>query len=96
MSLRYAERFPGTRQLLPALQYLDRIVNYVISHLTRDQLRIFWHQHPCHLHNRRMKLVSRVATGVPDLATNEELHKCPICMATKLRKTVLAKVEMTS
>jgi GAG-pre-integrase domain len=60
---------------------------YVISHLTRDQLRILWHQRLGHLHNRRMKLVSRVATGVPDLATDDELHKCPVCMATKLRKT---------
>jgi hypothetical protein len=34
-----------------------------------------------------MKLVSRTATGVPDLATDDELHKCAVCMATKLRKT---------
>jgi hypothetical protein len=30
--------------------------------------------------------LSKAATGVPDLATNNELHECPICMAAKLCK----------
>jgi hypothetical protein len=60
---------------------------YVIRHLIRNQLRILWHQCLGHLHNQRMKLVSRAATGVPDLATDDKLHKCPVCMAAKLRKT---------
>jgi hypothetical protein len=65
----------------------DPLPMYVISHLTRDQLRILWHQRLGHLHNWCMKLVSRAATGVPDLATDDKLHKCPVCIAAKLRKT---------
>jgi GAG-pre-integrase domain len=59
---------------------------YTINHLTRDQLRILWHQRLGHLHNRRMKLVVKAAVGVPEIATDDELNKCPICMAAKLRK----------
>jgi GAG-pre-integrase domain len=60
--------------------------SYSISHLTRDQLRILWHQRLGHLHNRGTKLLSKTAIGVPDLATDDDLHKCPVCMAAKLRK----------
>jgi hypothetical protein len=60
--------------------------SYSINHLTRDQLHILWHQCLGHLHNRHMKLLSKTVIGVPDLATDDELHKCPVCMAAKLRK----------
>jgi GAG-pre-integrase domain len=59
---------------------------YTINHLTRDQLRILWHQQLGHLHNRRMKLVAKAAVGVPKIASDDDLNKCPICMAAKLCK----------
>jgi hypothetical protein len=33
-----------------------------------------------------MKLLSKMAISVPDLATDDELHKCLVCMDAKLWK----------
>jgi hypothetical protein len=33
-----------------------------------------------------MKLVAKAAVGVPKIASDDDLNKCPICMAAKLCK----------
>jgi hypothetical protein len=63
---------------------LDPPPSYSKSHNTRDQLRILWHQCLGHLHNRHMKLLSKTTISVPDLATDDELHKCPVCRSVWL------------
>ena len=59
---------------------------YVISHLTRDQLRVLWHQRLGHLHSRRVSDMHMYAEGVPQVPIATELDTCPICAAAKLRK----------
>ena len=38
---------------------------YVISHLTRDQARLLWHQRLGHLSYRRVKKAQQTATRIP-------------------------------
>ena len=59
---------------------------YIIHHLTRDQLRILWHQRLGHLHSRRVSDLHRYAQGVPPVPIATELDSCPICIQAKLRK----------
>jgi hypothetical protein len=59
---------------------------YLLRHLTRDQLRILWHQRLGHLHSRRVSDLHRFAQGVPSVPIATELDTCPICAQAKLRK----------
>jgi GAG-pre-integrase domain len=58
---------------------------FQIHHLSRDQLRILWHQRLGHMHSRRVSDLHRYATGIPQLPIATELDKCPICLQAKLR-----------
>ena len=66
---------------------------YEIAHLTRDQLRILWHQRLGHLHSRRVSEVHRHAHGVPNVPIATELDKCPVCLHSKLRKAARGKLD---
>jgi hypothetical protein len=66
---------------------------YTISHLSRDQQRILWHQRLGHLHSRRVADVHKFARGVPKVPIAGELDKCPICLHAKLRKAAASKVD---
>ena len=59
---------------------------YVLRHLTRDQLRLLWHQRLGHIHSRRVSKMHQAARGVPNVPVATELEKCPICLQAKLRK----------
>lgn len=60
--------------------------SYTIASMSRDQLRILWHQRCGHLHSRRVSDLHKFARGVPKVAIAGELEKCPICLHAKLRK----------
>ena len=59
---------------------------YLIHHLTRDQLRILWHQRLGHMHSRRMSDLHRHIRGVPSLPIATELDTCSVCAQAKLKK----------
>ena len=73
---------PSVTELLHARD--DRL--FYVNHLTRDQLRILWHQRLGHLHSRRVSDLHRFAKGIPNVPIATELDKCPICLAAKLSK----------
>jgi hypothetical protein len=58
----------------------------IICHLTRDQLRLLWHQRFGHIHSRRISDMHRHADGVPKIVIASELDIYPICAQAKLRK----------
>ena len=61
--------------------------------LTRNQLRILWHQRLGHLHSRRASDLHRFVVGVPSLPIATELDNCPVCARAKLRKADRSKVD---
>jgi hypothetical protein len=66
---------------------------YTLSHLSRDQQRILWHQRLGHLHSRRVSDVHKYARGVPSVPIAGELDKCPVCLHAKLRKAAAGKAD---
>jgi hypothetical protein len=65
---------------------------FVISHLTRDQLCLLWHMRLGHIHSHHMSKMHQYAIGVPDVPIATELDNCPACAQAKLRKAAASKV----
>jgi hypothetical protein len=60
--------------------------SYMIRHLTRDQLRILWHQRLGHLHSHhQVNDLHKYAIGVPNVPIASELDTCPVCIQAQLR-----------
>ena len=58
-----------------------------VSQLSRDQLRLLWHQRLGHLHDRRLHDTHKSADGIPRLPVGgTALDRCPVCIQAKLRK----------
>ena len=70
----------------PTYEYLEPGDRYMVNHLSRDQLRILWHQRLGHLHSRRVANMKDAADGIPKVPIATELDTCPICAHAKLRK----------
>jgi hypothetical protein len=66
--------------------YMEHGEEYVLCHLTRDQLRILWHQRLGHIHSRRVSKMHKHADGIPPVPIATELDTCPVCAHAKLRK----------
>jgi hypothetical protein len=66
---------------------------YTLSHLSRDQQRILWHQRLGHLHSRRVSEAHKFARGIPPVPIAGDLDKCPVCLHAKLRKAAASKVD---
>jgi hypothetical protein len=64
----------------------DKDVTWQINHLTREVLRIIWHQRLGHMHFRRVSDMHRYAIGVPNLPIAAEVDDCLICLKAKLHK----------
>jgi hypothetical protein len=64
----------------------DKDVTWQVYHLTREALRIIWHQRPGHMHSRRVRDMHKYAFGVPNLSIATEIDDWPICLKTKLHK----------
>jgi hypothetical protein len=56
------------------------------NHLTREALRIIWHQRLGHMHSRRVSDMHEYAIGVPNLPIATEIDDCPISLKAKLHK----------
>ena len=59
--------------------------SFQLCHLSRDQLRILWHQRLGHIHSRRVGRMHNFARGVPRVSIGDDLDQCPICSRAKLR-----------
>jgi len=57
-----------------------------ISHLTREQLCLLWHQCLGHLHSRRLSDMHKYANGVPAVSFATTLDHCAVCAKAKLHK----------
>ena len=55
--------------------------------LTRDQLKLLWHQRLGHLHARRVSNLHRCVRSFPQLPDRNELETCPICQEQKLHRS---------
>jgi hypothetical protein len=66
--------------------YMEHGEEYLLCHLTRDQLRILWHQRLGHIHSRRVSKMHKHADGIPPVPIATELDTCPVCAHAKLRK----------
>jgi hypothetical protein len=66
--------------------YMEPGDEYVLCHLTRDQLRILWHQRLGHIHSRRVSKMHKHADGIPPVLIATELDTCPVCAHAKLHK----------
>jgi hypothetical protein len=53
--------------------YMERGEEYVLCHLTWDQLRILWHQRLGHIHSRRVSKMHKHADGIPPVPIATEL-----------------------
>jgi hypothetical protein len=85
---------PGRTNLSPAPVFdVATPPTYTLSHLSRDQQRILWHQRLGHLHSRRVSDVHKYARGVPSVPIAGELDKCPVCLHAKLRKAAKSKAD---
>lgn len=71
--------------------YMEPGEEYVLCHLSRDQLHILWHQRFGHMHYRRVSKMHRHADGVPPIPIATELDTCPVCAHAKLRKAARSK-----
>jgi hypothetical protein len=65
---------------------LDDSEKDVSKHLTREDLRIIWHQRLGHIHSRRVSDMHKYPTVVPNLPIATEIDDCPICLKAKLDK----------
>ena len=66
--------------------YMDPDEEYILCHVSRDQLRILWHQRLGHMHSRRVSKMHKHADGIPPIPIATELDACPVCAHAKLRK----------
>jgi GAG-pre-integrase domain len=66
---------------------------YTVNHLSRDQLRLLWHQRLGHLHFRRIQDAHKTADGIPIIASASKLQQCPICARAKLRRADRTQVD---
>ncbi len=64
---------------------------YTLNHVTRDQLRLLWHQRLGHMHFARVHGAHQYATGVPQVPLATELDGCPVCDKAKLHKAARSK-----
>jgi hypothetical protein len=64
----------------------DKDVTWQVSHLTREALRLIWHQRLGHMYSRRVSDMHKYAIGVPNLPIATEIDDCPICLKAKLHK----------
>jgi hypothetical protein len=59
----------------------------IMHQLSRDQLRLLWHQQRLgHIHSRCVAKMHEAADGVPKVPIVTELDTCPVCAHAKLRK----------
>jgi hypothetical protein len=61
-------------------------VTWQVNHLTRDALRIIWHQRLGHMHSRRVNEIHKYGISVPNLPIATEIDDCPIRLKAKLHK----------
>jgi hypothetical protein len=54
--------------------------------LSRDQLRLLWHQCLGHIHSCRISKMQEAANGIPKVPIATELDTCPVCAHAKLHK----------
>jgi hypothetical protein len=66
--------------------YMEREEQYILCHLTRDQLGILWHQCLGHIHSRCVSKMLKHADGIPPVPIATELDTCPVCVHVKLCK----------
>jgi hypothetical protein len=59
---------------------------YMLHSLTRDQLRLLWHQRLAHLNFRRTSALHKFVKGVPELPTTDPAELCPVCASAKLHR----------
>jgi GAG-pre-integrase domain len=59
---------------------------YLVRSLSRQALRMLWHQRLGHLNFRRLSTMHRFVKGMPEFTLPNALEECPICLAAKLRK----------
>ena len=94
-TLRPDEDAPDVATLMMADDDSDAYLNpgdsFVMHHLSRDQLRILWHQRLGHMHSRRVSKMHAHADGVPKVPLASELDACPICVQAKLRRAARGK-----
>jgi hypothetical protein len=64
----------------------DKDVTWQVISLTREALRITWHQRLGHIHSRRVSDMHEYAIGVPNLPIATEIDDCPICLKATLHK----------
>jgi hypothetical protein len=61
-------------------------LNLLVHSLSRQALRMLWHQRLGHLNFRRLSTMHRFVKGMPAFKRPNALEECPICLAAKLRK----------
>ena len=54
--------------------------------LTAEQTRALWHMRLGHVHHRRLADLHKHVDGIPKIARDDVLHKCPLCLKAKLHK----------
>jgi hypothetical protein len=89
---------PTTQDATPALtppastfHDPDKDVTWPVNHLTREALRILWHQRLGHMHSRRVSDMHHYAIGIPKLPIATEIDNCPVCIKAKLHKSNKSK-----
>jgi hypothetical protein len=70
----------------PSLIPADVDDECIVHQLSRNQLRLLWHQRLGHIHSRCVAKMHEAADGVPKVPIVTELDTCPVCAHAKLRK----------
>jgi len=64
---------------------------YLICHITQDQLHLLWHVQFAHMHSCCVAEMHKHATVVPKVAVATDLDTCPACANEKIKKTAQGK-----